>query len=298
MHASHKLLQVQLTKLTPAVVRSQTTETTNTSCFVTPLAEGHLSHERIWEAFENYNASNSWLEGGRLPAFMHAFVAAQDQWMAGMVAAAAAPTHADHAYWQQAGVLLQHVRGLADGYRAAAPPSRQLDNEQIYMLTLAGDLEDLVHLNHSTAAAQRLVRARARPPSQPHMDCSGLVKIAADGSDLFVGHTTFNDFQYMLRVFKHYEFRGPPALQTAASTASFSARPADLNSKDDFYLLSSGLVVIETSLTVFNTSLYTQLASETVPSWLRGQIANRLATGSQEWCSVFSRFNSGTHNNV
>ena len=43
-------------------------------------------------------------------------------------------------------------------------------------------------------------------------------------------------------------------MRTAAVTVSFSSRPGDLESKDDFFLMSSHLVSIETSLTIFNST--------------------------------------------
>ncbi len=111
-------------------------------------------------------------------------------------------------------------------------------------------------------------------------------------------HVSLGHFaRCMLRVFKHYIFN-VSALPVAATTTSFSSRPGDMESKDDFFLLSSGLAVVETSLTVFNTSLYAAVHPETVPVWARVQVANRLAASAQEWVAIFSRYNSGTHNNV
>lgn len=62
------------------------------------------------------------------------------------------------------------------------------------------------------------------------MECSGLIKLTADGGALFAGHATFNMFSYMLRVFKHYTYN-IRSFPTAAQTVSFSSRPADLESK-------------------------------------------------------------------
>ena len=101
----------------------------------------------------------------------------------------------------------------------------------------------------------------------------------------------------MLRIFKHYIF-DVSSLPVAASTVSFSSRPGDLESKDDFFLMSSGLVSVETSLTIFNTSLYAALTPKSVPVWIRVQLANRMAADARTWVDLFSRYNSGTHNNV
>jgi hypothetical protein len=54
-----------------------------------------------------------------------------------------------------------------------------------------------------------------------------------------------------------------------------------LNSKDDYYVLSSGLRVLETSLDNFNNDNYKDLNPLTVPCWLRAILACNLArTGS------------------
>jgi hypothetical protein len=46
----------------------------------------------------------------------------------------------------------------------------------------------------------------------------------------------------MLRFFKVYNFPSTNS-QIASQTILFTARPGDLESKDDFYVLSSGLAV-------------------------------------------------------
>ena len=95
---------------------------------------------------------------------------------------------------------------------------------------------------------------------------------------------------------QHYIFDSPDIAKTSSTTVSFSSRPGDLHSKDDFFLLSNQMTVIETSLTVFNKTLYKALTPLTVPTWLRSQVANRLASTAHDWIAIFSSHNSGTHN--
>lgn len=60
---------------------------------------------------------------------------------------------------------------------------------------------------------------------------------------LYIGHSTHNIYQFMLRIFKTYHF--PTRDQNVGSQwFSFSSRPGDLISKDDFYVLSSGLIIM------------------------------------------------------
>lgn len=64
-----------------------------------------------------------------------------------------------------------------------------------------------------------------------------------------------NYYTYMLRIYKMYSFPSRDA-RVGSERISFSARPADFNSKDDFYVASSGLKIVETSLLNFRDSNY------------------------------------------
>jgi hypothetical protein len=104
----------------------------------------------------------------------------------------------------------------------------------------------------------------------------------------------------MLRIFKLYNFpyhlrNGKPV---PAASVSFSSYPGTLYSGDDFYLLSSGLVVQETTIGIYNDTVYKlEIKPDTVPEWVRNIVANKLAIGGQEWGDIFTRHNSGTYNN-
>ena len=76
---------------------------------------------------------------------------------------------------------------------------------------------------------------------------------------------------------------------------TFSSRPGDLNSKDSYYILSSGLKITETSFLNFNTDNYQELNPKSVPSWIRVNIASNLARNTEEWIDYFIKFNSATH---
>jgi hypothetical protein len=122
------------------------------------------------------------------------------------------------------------------------------------------------------------------------------VYIRKTNDDIIVTHSTMNYYAYLIRVFKAYHFptRDP---NVGSETVVFSSRPGDLNSKDDFYILSSGLKVVETSLYNYNTDNFKELNPQSVPCWIRATAASNLARNGQEWISYFSKYNSGTHNN-
>eukprot|EP00049_Salpingoeca_infusionum_P022487 m.7037 g.7037 ORF g.7037 m.7037 type:complete len:525 (-) comp5213_c0_seq1:166-1740(-) len=249
-------------------------------------AEGYLTQRLIWDAFVNFNASNGYLIGGHLPHNLSTYVQQQLAWMEAKIAGAELSDY----YWNNVNALLQQAKGIQAGYQEAAPASQALTAMQVYILAMAGDLEDL-----ASAFADHNPKMNRPKPYIP-MDCSGLVKLAHNRSNLFTGHSTFNAYWAALRVFKRYTLNHS-RLGCAASTVTFSSRPGDLHSKDDFFLLSSNMTVIETSLTVFNKTLYQWLVPQTVPTWLRSQLANRLATSASDWTQQFIRYNSGTHNN-
>jgi len=80
----------------------------------------------------------------------------------------------------------------------------------------------------------------------------------------------------MLRVFKTYNFPSREG-RVGSNTITFSSRPGDFNSKDDFYILSSGLSIMETSLLNYNTDNWKDLDAKSVPCWLRVAVASNLA---------------------
>jgi len=83
-----------------------------------------------------------------------------------------------------------------------------------------------------------------------------------------------------------------------AQHMSFSAYPGCMFSGDDFYLLSSGLVVQETTIGIYNDTVYrTEIKPTTVPEWIRNMVANRIAKSGLEWSNFFAQYNSGTYNN-
>jgi hypothetical protein len=61
--------------------------------------------------------------------------------------------------------------------------------------------------------------------------------------------------------------------------------------------LYSGLVSLETTNGIMNTSLYQYVTMETVLTWMRVIVANRMAHNGPEWTEIFARYNSGTYEN-
>jgi hypothetical protein len=158
------------------------------------------------------------------------------------------------------------------------------------MIQLVGDLFDLEDVLHK----KKDERARHYPENT---HCSGIVKLAPGNQDLFISQVAMSGFETMTRVLKLYKF-GYDKTKVPGHTTTFPGYPGGLFSSDDFALFSSGLAGIETTVNIYNKSLYSNVKSQgQLHTWLRTIVANNMAKTAKEWTRVFRRFNSGTYNN-
>ncbi|KAM7089942.1 putative phospholipase B-like 2 [Ciconia maguari] len=201
----------------------------------------------------------------------------------------------DPEYWHQVRLALLQVKGLEDSYNGHLdfPRGRfTLAPFGFLLLQLGGDLEDLESaLNRSSP--RRVLGSGS---------CSALLKLLPGRRDLLVAHDTWTSYQSMLRIIKKYTlpFRASAGgnSQIPGSIQVFSSYPGTIFSGDDFYILSSGLVALETTIGNNNPARWKYLDPRgSVLEWLRNIVANRLARSGPEWAAVFRRFNSGTYNN-
>mmetsp|Transcript_161013 Transcript_161013/g.283761 ORF Transcript_161013/g.283761 Transcript_161013/m.283761 type:complete len:689 (+) Transcript_161013:103-2169(+) len=124
--------------------------------------------------------------------------------------------------------------------------------------------------------------------------CSALVRLTNDNKDLMVGHTTFSDYAEMTRIFKYYDF---PLGDNVVQKMGFSSYPGVAGSTDDYYLLDSGLVVTETTISMLTDEPYDKLDDNgtMVPDFMRIMIANRLAKTGKDWVDVMKKSATGTY---
>jgi hypothetical protein len=181
--------------------------------------------------------------------------------------------------------------GVYDGYLSKMHKEKHenfkiLSKEEFYLITMQGDLEDII------PAFEQL-----RTDFPRERECSGFVKYVKEDHNLIVGHDTHNIYTLMNRIYKSYKFNITDSNGKLYNNFKYASRPGDLNSKDDYYVLTNNMVVLESSLEIPNHDLYKNLKSQTIPKWLRTNIANKLATTNQEWIDIFFHLNSGTHNN-
>jgi len=128
--------------------------------------------------------------------------------------------------------------------------------------------------------------------------CTAFVRLGKENSDLFVGHTTWDDYSKMTKMFKYYDFSLP--YPTAASKVAMSSYPGCVSSTDDWYMLSSGLVVADTTLEILNPLLYDRIpefpSNAHIPTFMHVMIVNRMARTAPQWTVLFSEKNSGLFN--
>lgn len=203
--------------------------------------------------------------------------------------------HNDSSYWHQVRLSLLQLKGLEDGYNGQVdfPTGNfSIDPFGFLLFQLGGDLEDL------EAALNKSSQARTVGSGS----CSALIKLLPGNKDLLMSHDTWNTYQSMLRILKRYNFayRRSPTEKSVipGRIQAFSSYPGSIFSGDDFYILSSGLVTMETTIGNSNDDLWKFVKpQDVVMEWLRNIIANRLAENGRDWADIFSRYNSGTYNN-
>jgi hypothetical protein len=128
--------------------------------------------------------------------------------------------------------------------------------------------------------------------------CSALVKVAEDNKDIFVGHTTWDDYSKMTRIFKYYNFHLEGAA-TMATKIGFSSYPGLVSSTDNFYVMSSGLSVMDTSLEILNPYAWDNVEDfplhPHIPNFVHLMATNRLAKNGAHWTRLFQTQNTGTY---
>eukprot|EP00066_Takifugu_rubripes_P008684 XP_003975045.1 PREDICTED: putative phospholipase B-like 2 [Takifugu rubripes] len=218
------------------------------------------------------------------------FISINLEWIQDQIA-----TQPNSPYWHQVRLALLQLKGLEDSYneQLSFPTGPFSFNPFGFILfQLGGDLEDLESaLNKSS---------QTRPLGSG--SCSALIKLLPNHKDLLISHDTWNTYQSMLRIIKKYifAFKVSPVDDNPlpGGIQAFSSYPGSIFSGDDFYILSSGLVTLETTIGNHNPALWKYVhPTGTVFEWLRNIVANRLAATGNQWADIFSKYNSGTYNN-
>jgi len=98
----------------------------------------------------------------------------------------------------------------------------------------------------------------------------------------------------MNRIFKYYDL---PLGEGVVRKMGFSSYPGVSGSTDDFYLLQSGLVVTETTISLLTAEPYDSLrdTDKGLPDFMRIMLANRLAASGNDWVNLMTKSATGTY---
>lgn len=271
------------------------------------FCEGFATWEAIHYSRNNWYANSKWDKG--LPSFIEQFMKTNLAWT---IAQAESHWHTpkgnsdERRFWTHAYLVLKQIEGMSEGFQAAAPSGTdQLSLFDLYMMQAQGDVETL-------SAAMALLGAGDPKDDFPdfsktdwnpifHEHCSSLIKPTADGQELFAGHATWSGWGTFMRSYKSYTFplanntKGPS--DDSHAGVSFSAYPATISSIDDWYVTTQNIAITETTNGIFNKTMLSTIKPQSILSWIRVVVANRLAVDGEEWTRLFAIDNSGTYNN-
>ena len=106
------------------------------------------------------------------------------------------------------------------------------------------DLEELLKAEQWEKNSWFSVHKREDSAGAGH--CSALIKVLPGNADLYTSHDTWSGYHTMLRVIKLYDlpYHTTPHSGTvvASHSVAMSSYPGKLQSEDDYYQCSSGLV--------------------------------------------------------
>eukprot|EP01086_Lenisia_limosa_P015701 TRINITY_DN5198_c0_g1_i1.p1 TRINITY_DN5198_c0_g1~~TRINITY_DN5198_c0_g1_i1.p1 ORF type:complete len:555 (-),score=142.75 TRINITY_DN5198_c0_g1_i1:46-1611(-) len=158
-----------------------------------------------------------------------------------------------------------------------------------YIFLSAGDLYEIM----PAFSEHRMQFSPAELPGVFH-ECSSIIKVLEN--DIYFGQNTWRSYSLMApRVYKFYDFAYNR--QYPGGPQQFSSTPGYPFSKDDFYVLGSGLVVMETTNGVYNETILKNISPESLLFWQRVVKANTEARYPEDWVKLFVENNSGTYNN-
>ena len=273
----------------------------NAAATAAGMLEGKITAKRIYQG-----AMNGGFGPGLEPSQTYIdFIKLNDQWIESMLSISKGSTAADIAYWHHVDLINTQMKALHAGYteQAKAESLPPLIFEAILYMNMGDELGDFAGFKPGVGFERRLPEFGDLQPFQDAGKCSALIKLLEDGSDIFIAQETWTSFGSMLRMYKMYDFpytmTGDPASgRVPAQRVSFSSYPGVLNSGDDFYVTSAGLVVQETTIGNSNGELAQLFVSPLrLMEWLRNMLANRLASSGYHWPMLYTQHNSGSYCN-
>ncbi|XP_007942662.2 phospholipase B-like 1 [Orycteropus afer afer] len=254
--------------------------------FAAGFLEGYLTAPHMYDHFTNFYPQL--IKKPSMIDKVRNFLEKQDQWTRENIKNFKADP-----FWRHTGYVMAQMDGLYVGAmkRAVSEGIKPLTLFQIQFLNAVGDLLDLIpsfslSKNNSLKFLKRVEMGH----------CSALIKVLPGFENIFFAHSSWFTYAAMLRIYKHWDFNIKDK-DSKSNRLSFSSYPGFLESLDDFYILSSGLILLQTTNSVFNKTLLKQVVPQSLLAWQRVRVANMMADGGRMWGEIFSKYNSGTYNN-
>ncbi|KAF7248903.1 Phospholipase B [Varanus komodoensis] len=221
------------------------------------------------------------------------FMRKQDQWTRQQI-----KNNKDDPFWRHAGYIIAQLDGLYMGTLEWAKQQKRTPFSafQVSFLNAIGDLLDLIPAIDSAKTDSSVMPGGSGGYQWDMGHCSALIKVLPGYENIYFAHSSWFTYAATLRIYKHWDFRIDDP-QTSTGRASFSSYPGFLESLDDFYILGSGLILLQTTNSVYNRSLLRQVVPESLFAWQRVRIANMMADSGKVWAQIFEKQNSGTYNN-
>ena len=239
------------------------------------MVEGYLTASHIATAFEN---ALDYVFNGNVSEPAMDFLKKQRSWAWEQVKKAGGSSP----FWHQVGAVLRQLQGMEEGYpiQCGVP---QLPDWGFMMLNSVGDLFQITPAvdPHRRANLDAMSATELREYIDSRGMCSAIVKLPGDYNDLFMAHSSWFSFADTDRIFKHYYFNQTEPV--AAKRVSFSSYPGYLNSLDDFYMMDSGLGMVQTSNPVLNNSVLADVKPESLLAWQRVRVAHALAHTGEDF---------------
>ncbi|KAJ8037244.1 Phospholipase B-like 1 [Holothuria leucospilota] len=253
--------------------------------------EGYLTSREIFQHTVNINAT--FFKGNsEFPIILKKFFQKQDAWTRSMIKA-----HEEtDPYWRGISLILSQYDGLVKGYNANPYQNKSLEAFNFQILNGCGDIIDLKHalMPETFVDWKHMTKSQLTKFIAENGHCSALIKVLPALENFFMSHSSWFTYQSTLRIYKHYDIN---VSGLASTKMSFSSYPGFLESLDDFYHMSSGLTMLQTTNNVFNQSLYSAVVPESLLAWQRVRLANHLAYNGHTWGVILEKYNSGTYNN-
>ncbi|XP_004693314.2 PREDICTED: phospholipase B-like 1 [Condylura cristata] len=254
--------------------------------FVAGFLEGYLTASQMYDHFTNLYPQL--IKKSPIVDKVQEFLEKQDQWTRDKI-----KNSKDDPFWRHTGYIIAQFDGLYVGSkkRAILEGRKPMTVFQIQFLNAVGDLLDLIPSLSPTKNSSLKVFKRW---DMGH--CSALIKVLPGFENIYFAHSSWYTYAAMLRIYKHWDFNIKDQ-DTSSCRLSFSSYPGFLESLDDFYILSSGLVLLQTTNSVYNKTLLKYVVPQSLLAWQRVRVANMMANGGKEWAEIFMKYNSGTYNN-